>query len=273
MVRALHFKTSSVGPDIIPAATASPPDQAAVKQLVIAYFERIGIENAEGAFDRHTPREEFLEELLQHHAFSVPFENLSLFDLPEAAGIDGEIAYKATVRKDPSLKLQESLKKIVFDRRGGFCWEINFCFVWLLRALGYECRLGNSYVVFGRMTNPGHLVIFVDNLPSSPLLVDPGFGDCLRKPLPLETGCCADEKFTGDMFFVNENTKHGKSTMCGDKNLVERFDSVLTRQRKHGKKTSIACDKMYALNFIFIVSIWQRILALFYVHAIPINIF
>ncbi len=71
----------------------------------------------------------FLERLHERHLLRVPFENLN-------------IHLKRPIRLDiPSL-----FDKIVRQKRGGFCYELNHLFHWLLRSLGYDSILVSARV-------------------------------------------------------------------------------------------------------------------------------
>lgn len=81
---------------------------------VIAYLERIGYQ---GPLDGSA---EALASLQERHLHSVPYENLDI------------------VRGVPlSLDIELLYDKIVVRRRGGYCFELNALFGWLLRELGY----------------------------------------------------------------------------------------------------------------------------------------
>ena len=82
------------------------------------YLSRIEIEAAE------QPSYRFLEKLQYHHLLNVPFENLDI------------IAGKKII-------LDEKLiyEKVVVRNRGGFCYELNGLFCWLLNRLGIESRM------------------------------------------------------------------------------------------------------------------------------------
>jgi N-hydroxyarylamine O-acetyltransferase len=67
------------------------------------------------------PTARFLAELQAHHLQSVPYENLDIL-----AG------------RPLSLDIATLYGKIVEQERGGYCFELNALFAWLLRALGYE---------------------------------------------------------------------------------------------------------------------------------------
>ena len=65
-----------------------------------------------------TPSAEQLRMLHERHLLSVPFENL---DIHRGAEI--------------VLDEEQILDKIVSSRRGGFCYELNSAFAWLLRNI------------------------------------------------------------------------------------------------------------------------------------------
>jgi N-hydroxyarylamine O-acetyltransferase len=132
---------------------------------VEAYLKRI---NYNGPL---TPTPETLRALQVAHLKSVPFENLSIH-AGEPIVLEDEVLFK----------------KIVDDRRGGFCYECNGAFAGLLRALGFEvamlaagvARSGGGFgPVFDHMT----LMVTLDER----WLVDVGFGDSFVEPLLLDS--------------------------------------------------------------------------------------
>jgi N-hydroxyarylamine O-acetyltransferase len=76
------------------------------------------------------------------------------------------------------------LDKIVRQRRGGFCYELNGAFAWLLRELGYEVTTLSARVYDPEGT-PGpdfdHMALFV-NVDGESWIADVGFGDSFRAP-------------------------------------------------------------------------------------------
>ncbi|MCP1305629.1 arylamine N-acetyltransferase family protein [Paenibacillus tyrfis] len=85
-----------------------------VRPEVSAYLERIGYD---GPLDGSAA---VLAELQECHIHSVPYENLDI------------------VRRIPlSLEVEDLIDKIVVRGRGGYCFELNALFGWLLRELGY----------------------------------------------------------------------------------------------------------------------------------------
>jgi N-hydroxyarylamine O-acetyltransferase len=131
---------------------------------VQAYLERI---NYHGPL---APTAETLRALHGAHLHAVPFENLSIH-----AG-------------EPILLEDEALfKKIVEDRRGGFCYECNGLFAALLRALGFDVRMLSAEVAHadGGFSPPfDHMALLVGL--DERRLADVGFGDSFLEPLRLD---------------------------------------------------------------------------------------
>ncbi|XP_015268244.1 PREDICTED: arylamine N-acetyltransferase, pineal gland isozyme NAT-10-like [Gekko japonicus] len=123
------------------------------------------------------PAQPSLETLrcLHHcHLSSVPFESLSIH-----------------CREPIALALPLLYDKIVRRHRGGFCFELNGLFLWLLQTLGFGAK-----AVAGRVRNPftgrygpplDHMVILVQ-LEGRSFLCDVGFGEGFLEPLELKPG-------------------------------------------------------------------------------------
>ncbi len=120
------------------------------------YLERIGYTGG------CEPNAANLAALAKAHRFSVPYESLDLWR-----------------RRRTTLATEAIYEKIVLRRRGGYCFELNGLFAWLLRALGYNVReyfgrwlMGEEMAVPKRR----HRVVCVA-LPTGPnKIVDVGIG-------------------------------------------------------------------------------------------------
>jgi N-hydroxyarylamine O-acetyltransferase len=126
------------------------------------YLSRIDTRAPNGA----TPK--VLRELQVAHLQAVPFENLDIH-----LGI--EIV----------LEPERILRKIVTDRRGGFCYELNYGFHWLLTEIGYNVTLVSAEVArpeggFGIPFD--HMTLLVET-EGERWLADVGFGDSFLYPL------------------------------------------------------------------------------------------
>lgn len=85
----------------------------APSQEIRAYLSRIGFH---GPLDGSANT---LAALQEAHVHSVPYENLDI------------------LRGIPlSLEIPDLFRKIVKNRRGGYCFELNGLFAWLLECLG-----------------------------------------------------------------------------------------------------------------------------------------
>jgi N-hydroxyarylamine O-acetyltransferase len=109
------------------------------------------------------PDLEVLKSLQKNHLLSVPFENL-------------DIHYNKTINLD----VEKFYHKIVEEKRGGFCYELNGLFNTLLNALGYNSRIisARAYDIkrddFGKEFD--HMAMIVE-LNQAEYLVDAGFGE------------------------------------------------------------------------------------------------
>lgn len=131
---------------------------------VQSYLRRIGYSGPV------TPSAKTLRNLHQAHLLSVPFENL-------------DIGWKREIRLDQNA----FVKKIVEEKRGGFCYELNGAFAALLEAIGFRVRLLSARVPRADGSEGpefDHLALRVDL--EQPWLADVGFGDSFIAPLRLE---------------------------------------------------------------------------------------
>ncbi len=130
-----------------------------------AYLQRIG---HRGPLE---PTLDTLRRLHLAHLTSVPFENLDIH-----------------LGRPIALDRAAWFRKIVAGRRGGFCYELNGLFAWLLRELSFEVTLLSARVasqpgVFGAEFD--HLALQVD-LSGGRWLADVGFGRSFLEPLSLD---------------------------------------------------------------------------------------
>lgn len=105
------------------------------------------------------------------HLLSVPFENLDIH-----------------LGREIFLDESRLFDKIVTERRGGFCYELNGSFAVLLNNLGFEVDLLSAKVFKNGGYSPefDHLILRVRL--EDDWLVDIGFGDSFLKPLRLLDG-------------------------------------------------------------------------------------
>ena len=119
-----------------------------------------------------------LRELHAAHLRAVPFENLDIH-----------------LRVPIVLERDRILKKVVADRRGGFCNELNTAFHWLLVELGFRVTLLSAEVArpeggFGIPFDHMTLLVEIDG---ERWLSDVGFGDSFLHPLRFVEGVVHQE--------------------------------------------------------------------------------
>lgn len=133
------------------------------EQYVSEYLKRIGYQSST------SPSVETLLALQRCHLYSVPFENLELL-------------------KDdfePNLSREYLFDKIVRQRRGGVCHELNTSFFQLLTAMGFDAyQIGGRSYLDKPMT--GHAFTLI-HLPEGNYTADVGYGDDAVPPLNLTT--------------------------------------------------------------------------------------
>jgi N-hydroxyarylamine O-acetyltransferase len=137
---------------------------------VDAYLDRIHIKARPGS------NYDGLRILQEAHLLTVPFENLDIVPLRRGIKLDEE----------------SLLEKIVLHHRGGFCYELNGGFAWLLKQQGYAVTYLNARV-YSRDGRLGiefdHLALLVGVAGQTDLwLADVGFGDSFVEPLILGEG-------------------------------------------------------------------------------------
>ncbi len=129
------------------------------------------------------PSSRLLGALHQAHLLAVPFENLS-------------IHYGQPI----ILEERPLYDKIVRRHRGGFCYELNGLFAWLLRQLGFTVTLLSAQVAQADgdfSPDFDHLTLQVHDVNGIDWLADVGFGDSFRRPLQFQSDT---EQVDGDGF-------------------------------------------------------------------------
>lgn len=135
------------------------------EDAVDAYLNRIG------AARPSRPDLAGLRTIQDCHARTVPFENL-------------DYHFGREILMD-----ERVLPKIIDERRGGGCYEVNPALYALLEALGYSVRMLQGRVwIKGELGPPFCHLVLVVTLSGQDWLVDVGFGRNSRYPLRMASG-------------------------------------------------------------------------------------
>ncbi len=131
-----------------------------------SYLDRVGFDGTPCA------DLEGLNALIRTHVTAVPFENLDV-QLGTPLTTDIEAAYD----------------KIVVRRRGGWCYEMNGLFGWVLGEIGFDVRRLSAGVMRDQRGDEvlgNHLCLLVEC--EGAHLIDVGFGGSLTSSLPIMHG-------------------------------------------------------------------------------------
>ncbi|NEM97515.1 arylamine N-acetyltransferase family protein [Pontibacter burrus] len=131
------------------------------------YLDRIGYKGPVSV------SKEVLFELQAAHLLSVPFENL-------------DIHYNNEIKLD----IASIYKKVVINRRGGFCYELNGLFYHLLKEIGFDVQMisGRVYSKDGNYGAEYDHLALIAHVDGRKYLVDVGFGKFSFKPLEITFG-------------------------------------------------------------------------------------
>jgi N-hydroxyarylamine O-acetyltransferase len=153
-----------------------------------AYLERISYDGP------LAPSAETLRRLHRAQVLSIPFENLDLF-------------------LGRSIQLDEAglMKKLVEERRGGYCYELNGLFLLVLQRLGFAVTPLAARVFHDETpAQKSHQLTLVE-VEGKRWLADVGFGgNGLLDPLPLEPEQAVRQEF--DTFRLHSDPKLGYIT-------------------------------------------------------------
>lgn len=131
------------------------------------YLERIGYSGPV------RPDLACLSAVHRHHVQSIPYEDLDV-QLGRPLDLDPE-----RIRR-----------KLIVDRRGGWCYEMNGLLGWALTEIGFDVTRMTGGVMRserGDEAYGNHLVLRVD-LGDESFMADAGLGDALFEPIPLREG-------------------------------------------------------------------------------------
>lgn len=148
-----------------------------------------------------------LYKLQRRHLLNIPFENLNIH-----------------YGKKISISVNDIYQKIIIEKRGGFCYELNGLFHWLLKNIGFNAKLISARV----HTKNGkyspeydHLAIIV-TIDNQDFLVDVGFGKFSLEPLKLEKDKKITDRF-GFFQFDKYDTNYYRINEIKNNSLIPQY--------------------------------------------------
>jgi len=133
------------------------------------YLNRIKLDNFDNSFDG-------LKKLQQSHIINIPFENLDV-----VAG------------RSINLDYENLFNKIVNNGRGGYCFELNILYSFLLKALGFSPKpvLGRVWLRNPDKTPPRNHLAHLIEQDGETFVTDVGFGG-LTTRIPLNINASSE---------------------------------------------------------------------------------
>lgn len=176
-----------------------------------------------------------LKSLHEKHVYTIPFENL-------------DIQHKTEIR----LEKNHLFEKVVKDFRGGFCYELNYLFWFLLTDLGFDSKIISAQIFDGEKIGPefDHMALII-KLNGKIWLADVGFGDLFTRPLEVNN---VDEQFDGRNYFKIKNWNKKTFLLSMSKNGVDYKKKYLFKtDKKVIKDFSEQCFfKQYSQSSYFV---------------------
>ncbi|XP_073719839.1 arylamine N-acetyltransferase, pineal gland isozyme NAT-3-like [Misgurnus anguillicaudatus] len=188
-----------------------------------------------------------------NHVLTVPFENLTIHT-------GGRV----------SLELPLLYEKIVSMRRGGFCFENNGLFSWLLSQLGFDVTILSAQVrnrftgVYGPPFD--HFLMMV-KLDGHRWLCDVGFGSGFQLPLSLETDSAQVQshgvyrlRSQGNFIFMEMNSDTEPTTVSAENCWTELYKFTLEPRERDDFKAMCDYHQTSASSLFFCKSLCSLIL-------------
>jgi N-hydroxyarylamine O-acetyltransferase len=176
----------------------------------IEYLRRLRLEHSE-----LKPDSESLKLLQRQHLLTIPYENL-------------DIHWKRPIVLDTD----RFYEKIVGQKRGGFCYELNGLYYELLKDIGFQCRMISARVNNGEGFGAeyDHLAILV-RIEGSEYLTDVGFGNFIAEPVRFvphteqtdPTGVYRFGKYDDEYLEIAKKSEDGWKNEFIFKNLSREF--------------------------------------------------
>ena len=179
-----------------------------------SYLARVGLAK------RPDPNLSGLMALHRAHLRAIPYENL-----------DVQLGRPVTIALEPIFK------KLVTNRRGGWCYEMNGLLGWALGELGFQVTRATGAVVrqlIGEAAHGNHLVLKVE-MDEGLYLADVGFGDGPLDPIAVRPGAFRANGFEFSLSQVESDWWRLHNHPAGgapsfDFNFAPADESLLERQ-------------------------------------------
>lgn len=162
-----------------------------------------------------------LTKLQNNHLENIPFENLDI-----------------VVGRKIELDYARLFKKLIINKRGGYCFELNTLYAGLLKHLGFSPKpvLGRVWISNPKATPPRNHLAYLVDLDGRTYLTDVGFGGLVaRIPLDINVttpvrdagGLVRIVPFSRQQYMIQRETKNGWSDQYSFENSLISKEGIL----------------------------------------------
>lgn len=159
--------------------------------MLNSYLKRIGYQGPQ------TPTLEVLRNVHRQHVLSIAYENLDV-----------------VLQRPVDRSIDHIHNKLVIEKRGGWCYEMNGLLGWALTQLGFNVTQLSGGVMrkeHGDAAYGNHLLLRIDfdanaERTNQTWLADVGLGDGLLEPIPLIAGSHNQNNATFSLVALDEPT-------------------------------------------------------------------
>jgi len=175
--------------------------------IITQYLHRIGYQ------DPASPDLACLQRLHRCHVMTIPFE-----------------AMDVQLGREIKLDLDHIYHKVVIQKRGGYCYELNYLFYSLLSSMGFDCWMVSSRIYNNDILGPPFdhmsLVVQLNEL----WLVDVGYGDLFIEPLRVKYDGIQEDQFKDYKIERIDESEDFilKVTLKGSSSFIKRYTFDLT---------------------------------------------
>lgn len=192
--------------------------EKAKKWKLNRYLERIAMEPP-----KH-PNRWYLDRLIERHMIAIPFEALDLY----------------TGRAKIALDLDCLFEKIVENHRGGYCFELNKLFHFLLKELGYDayscfCRVQEGGIMSEAISHRGIIV----RMEGKKFFCDVGFGNYMSRGA-IELVPNVRQRIGTDIYWFEKYNEYWLDLFRQPQNLINEDGSVTVGRSRRELRVCVA---------------------------------
>lgn len=153
------------------------------KTRVEQYFERIGLTMPE----KIVPDAALLEKLTYHNTISIPYENTQFL-----------------TKKIIPCEIDAIFQRIVVEKKGGICHDINGLFGWFLKELGYKVVYVGTTSFLEKIRSHVHRTLIVTDIDGNEWLTEAAYAGMFKNKIPFRFIPGLEQTFGDETFCIEK---------------------------------------------------------------------